>query len=354
MSRTPTSSLARLSAIAAVLAVALAGCSGNSAPEPPEEGPLTKYLSALTDGQEFTQEQFDQEQLKVEELVAACMQKEGFDYKPNPQNSGGMISRDDDNGPQWGTMDFAKQYGYGIVNSPWQNEEPPTDDYVDLNAAYVNSLNESEQQAYNETLYGPGPTEEQQAEMNEGGSYTSDWTQEGCQGAANHKVRTESNSAGAAFEDPDFADLFASMQEVWSSAYDPTKSTNDDIAKLNAKWADCMADAGYPGYTSSQDATTAIIDAFNELSSAGDPAGDQSAEQTAPPPPNKKDLDALGKREIDTAVADMGCKEKIDFDKQQQKIGFAIEQAFVDEHKTELDALLAKYAATSPAKSQEK
>lgn len=330
-----------LPAVLAVAAIALTGCSagGKSQPEP-EEGPLSKYMSALWSDDEMSQEKLDKETLKTEELVAECMTKEGFEYKPNTNNGGMVYSTEDEenSGPAWGSEEFAKEYGFGIVDYPGMSEAPgpgTEEEYVDPNQDYLASLSESEQNAFYEVLYGPGPTEEEMAAMEEGdGSYTSDWTREGCYGAARHEIQQDTPGGMAAYEDPEFADLFESMNEVWNTAYDE-EGLNAEMAQLNRDWADCMAEAGHPDLKSPMSAQNELSDEYYNSGSGGETEEYKE--------PSKKEKDAFKKREIDMAVADWKCRDGLKYDDTQQEIAFAAEQKFVDENKAALDALVAKH-----------
>ncbi|KAM9866461.1 hypothetical protein ACIFOC_00665 [Leucobacter aridicollis] len=347
MPRNARKALVPITAIAAAVALTLSGCSAKPGDKAAEidEGPLSKYLSALWDGEEMTEEAMQEEQLKVEELVAACMQKEGFEYEPDTQSMTFFAGDEEEmDGPQWGSKEFAEQYGYGFFDSPWNNQpEEEGNEYVDPNQEYVESLSESEQQAFYEVLYGPRPTEEQMAEMEEGGGYTSDWTQEGCQGAARHEISQEAQGAQAAYEDPEFADLFEAMNEVWGM------EPSEEMTALNTEWAACMADSGYGQFSTPDDAQNSIMEASNELYGGG-----EYVEGEEPKEPSKEKMDELKKLEIETAVADFECKDKVGYEKKSTKIMHAQEQKFVDEHKAELDAMLAKYQTKSGSKSEEK
>lgn len=348
MPRRAPKALLSVSAIAAAVALTLSGCSAKTdAPQEAEEGPLSKYLSALWDGEEYTDEKFQAEQLKTEELIAECMQSEGFDYEPDIQNVGSFMSNEDTDGPQWGTKDFAEQYGYGFINGPGMTESVESgEEYVDPNQEYIESLSASEQEAYYETLHGPQPTEEELAMMEEDEGYQPDISQQGCWGKAYHEINQSNNGYQAATEDPEFADLFEGINKVWDT------SDNDEIQKLNTQWADCMSDSGYPEFKSPEDAQMSIMNAQNELYSGGqDPLSEDPAEYKEP---DKKAIDALQKKEIEVATADFTCMEKIDFVEKSTKISHAIEQKFVDENKAQLDAMVAKYQVSSGTKSKEK
>ena len=356
MPRRANAAFLTIPAIAAIAALTLSGCSGSGKPAEQEDGPLTKYMSALWDGEEFDQEQFDAEQQEIEELVAVCMQKEGFEYKPNVQ-TGGMVTFDDEDGPQWGTEEFAKEFGYGMSTDPWGNQTPDPnegEEYVDPNEKYVSSLSESEQAAFYETLYGAGPTEEQLAEMDENGSYTSDWTQEGCNGSARHELQQDTTGSQAAYEDPEFTELFEAINQMYAPIWDETQRP-DELAKLDTEWVDCMTGKGYSEYTSPMDANTKVNDELNEIYMGGqDPEGEYVEPSAADQAKMEAEVEKFKSHEIEIATADFACKKKVDYDAKTQKYQFALEQEFVDEHKPELDALLAKYATKSDSKKSEK
>lgn len=343
MSRRTTMKRAALPALAIASALLLAGCSGggDAKQSEPEEGPLAKYMAPLYDGEEYTQEKMDADNKKIEDLVAKCMTKEGFEYTPNLQNGGTVFSsEEEEDGPEWGSVEFAEKYGYGFIDSPGMEEMPDEgemEEMVDPNQEYIESLSESEAEAYNETLYGPQPTEEEWAEMEESGNY--DYEQSGCYADAQKAVQGKSMQA---YEDPEFADLFAAQQEFYTDIYGDGSdmnavSPNDDIAKLDRQWADCMADAGFDGFTSPNSASNVISEEYNALQM---PDGEDGEWVEL----SKEDQKKFQKREIEVAVADATCKKQLKYEDAVMKITFALEQKFVDEHKSELDALLAKYA----------
>lgn len=330
-------------AAVALAALALSGCSGTgkSDAKPDQEGPLDKYLSALWDGEQYTQERMDKEQREIEELVAECMTKEGFEYKPS-SNSGGIVMMGgedgEDSGPEWGSAEFAKEYGYGIVNWPGMSEstEEPGEEYVDPNQDYIESLSESEQQAYSETLYGPPMTDEQMAELEEsdGAGFMPDWKDQGCYGAAQHEVQGEDGGM-AVFSDPEFSELMESMNSLGNAIWNDDE-LSPEMQKLNDEWRECMADAGQDDYSSPMNAQNTLNEEF--YSSSGDSMEEYKE-------PSQKEKDEFAKREIAVATADAECKAKVDYTETQTRFYFDAQQKFLDEHKSELDAMLSKYGA---------
>lgn len=334
--RVSAPALALLSAATLVLT----GCTGGgeSGSATLEDGPLSKYLSALWDGEEYTQEKLDAETKQTEELVAACMQKEGFEYTPNLQNGGTIYSPEEGEEIAWDSLEFAEQYGYGIIDWPGMGEmqEEDPEEYVDPNQDYVEALSESEQQAYYEALHGPGLTEEEMAAMEEGdGGYEWDWTKNGCYGAAQHEIQSDADNGMAAYEDPEFTDLFDAANEMWNEVYDE-ENPSDGVADLNREWADCMADAGHDGFTSPNAVQNALYEEYDQLQM---PDGEDGEWQELGEADKKK----FQEREIELALADRSCKQKVGYEDGVMKIQFDLEQKFVDAHKAELDALVAKH-----------
>lgn len=333
-------------AVLAIAALALTGCSGDDGKakaKAPEEGPLQKYMGALWDEEEFTQEKMDKQNLETEQLIAECMTKEGFEYTPNSNNGGVVYSTEDEDIPMQGTIEFAKEYGYGIVKSPWEDQMPSDEEeYVDPNQDYLDSLSESERNAFYEALSGPMPTEEEMAEeqavIEEGGSSTGpDWENMGCSGAAYKETQESSNPAATAYEDPEFADLFKAMDEMWNEVYNE-ESPSPEITKINREWSDCMVEAGYPDLTDPMAAQNSMYDDFSELGAPDSEDGEYVE-------PSKAETDEFAKKEMAVALADATCQEDTGYQKKQLKLTTDLEQKFVDEHKAALDALVSKYGA---------
>lgn len=313
-------------------ALTLGGCSkgadqsggqSEAAPAATEEyvaGPLEKYLSALDDGQEYTDADAAQDDKKYQEDIAACMAEEGFEYIPDT-NGYVSVTSTDMTGPQWGTLEFAKQYGYGIVS--WPEEEVSDDsmtEYVDPNAEYRDSLSKSEKEAYDRTLYGEQVyVESENSDTDEVVEY--DPSQNGCYGKATYGESDGDNY----YEDPDFTDLFDAANELWTSM-----ETSPEMTALEAEWSTCMGDAGFPGLTVKNEAEDSLYSEYIALANSKNE-------------PSKAELDAFQAKEIKQAVADQECAKKVKYDETQQQIDFARQEKFISEHKAELDALIAKY-----------
>lgn len=322
---------APLSALAA-LALLLSGCSGSegndsgSSADAREESPLAKYLNAAYGADlspEEQEETFAEQQREQEELVAQCMQEEGFEYTP-ATDTGMFFSSGEDMEWKPDDREWVSQYGYGAVESPFSEEPPPEEEFVDPNADYVASLSESEQAAFYEALHGPMPTEE---EMAEGGEFEYDWTQAGCQGAAQQEVAGEDPS-----QSEEFKPLFDAINELYTDM-----ESWPGMAELDAEWATCMEDAGQGGHANPMEAQNSIYDELNKIyENMG-----MSEDPTATGEPDQAKMDEIAEREVTLALADLDCREETDYRDRHLEITSEVEQQFIDDHKAELDAMIA-------------
>lgn len=322
-----TTSISVLS-LAIVSALALAGCSaadgGSGAGGGKlsyEDSPLAKYTSALWGGMD--EEKAKKESAQIQDLVVACMKKEGFEYLPDTQ-SGAMVDFDFE---ERETEKWVAANGYGMSMDSSTGEE-----YVDPNQGYLDSLSEGERTAYYEVLYGPGPSAEEMEAMEAGEtSYKYDWKTAGCNGSAQHEVQGEQAQA---YDDPKYAGLFEKMNSLYM------KATEDPaMKKLDAEWADCMADAGYSDLKTKSAAMESISNAQMALyEEAGVDAEGNSLEI------DQAAKDELKQKEIDVALADFKCSEKSGYMQAALEVQFKLEEKFVSDNKSELDAMLAEYA----------
>lgn len=311
------------------LLVLLAGCSGAPSPEESPVSPLTSYMNALYGGdlsEEEQQKRFEEQNKKSEDLVAACMTEQGFEYVPNIVSGSVMSS----SGEEWQPEDreWVSQYGYGIINYPGRDTPvEPEQSSPDPNAAYVESLSPSEQAAFYEALYGPQPTEEELQAMNDetgdGGTYEYDWTTAGCSGAAQHET------AGAdPLQGEEFKTLSDSLNAFWMDM-----GTGPEFAAVDSEWVACMDEAGQPGFTTQSDASNSISEKYNAFW--------ESASGTEGVSPDSPEVKELGEQEIALALVDLECREKVNYLDRRQEAQFAAEEKFVADHKSELEALKA-------------
>jgi len=306
--------------------LALSACSfggdGGAAELDPNKSPMTEYYEAMYGG--YDEKEAAAQQKKVEELVAVCMADEGFDYKPVDQTQYTSFSSDDEDRD---TEEWVAEHGYGMNQTPEEQEamNEQASEYVDPNQEYVMALSQSEQEAFYEVLYGPGPTDEEMAAMEDGdgSGYEYNWETAGCQGAAQHEISGEDLT-----QSDKYKPLVDDMSSVWEKLLkDPA------VVKLEAAWSACMADAGYPAFKAKQDAQNEVNEAQNAYYESG-----------ATEEPDEATRAEWRDHEIEVALADFKCSKKIDYQKTYLTAQYRLENEFIDDHKSELDAMVAEIA----------
>ena len=307
--------------LAVAAALALSACSGGEGGGEKldaNETPLTEYYEAMYGG--FDEKAQIAKQKEAEDLVAACMAKEGFEYTPVDQSQYMNFSADDQEDRN--TEKWVAANGYGMTQTPEQQAEAEEQmsEFVDPNQPYVEALSPGEQTAYYEVLYGPGPTEEEQAAMESGdGSYEYNWETAGCQGAAQHEVNGEDVTQSEKYKP-----LMDELSTIWEKHQKDPK-----VTALNTAWAACMADAGYSEFKTKDDAMMSVNDASNAYY------------ETLTDTPDDAKLAELRENEIAVALADFKCAEKVDYQDQVLAVQFDLERQFIDDNKSELDAMIA-------------
>lgn len=331
--------------LVAVAAVALTGCTSDIGPDdstpannstpssdstvsgaPVEEvSPLSKYFNEVLYGLSPSatpeeQKQFYWEQnRKTEELIATCMTEQGFTYVPDLNLGGSVVD-----GPERHLDDrgWVERYGYGVLHDAGQDQEQ-TPAPVNPNEAYVNSLTEAEQAAYYEAMDGKDqPSDDDDDEY--------DWRTAGCYGAAQHEAQGENP-----WQLDENKPLFDALSTFYAALREDPAFT-----QLDADWAACMTEKGFADFAKQDDAARSVhrlLDTYWE--SVPDDAADKD-----PSVGTLKDpaFAELADQELKLAVADLDCREKIDYRRQKLKIQFAAEEQFIADHQEELDALIAQ------------
>jgi hypothetical protein len=322
MSRAGGVSVFALSAVVLVLA----GCGGSGeSDETPaggaSAGPLERYFEDVVDGLE-DEAGVAAEQQQVEEVVARCMAEQGFEYQPVDQSQAVTETDVTTEDPE----KFAAESGYGfsVPVGPSEEELAETDTWVDPNQEYVEAMSESEQAAYYEALYGEMASVEydEDAEMPE-----YDPSKAGCQGAAEIEVRGDQNAIYESAEFVAFGEAVTQLEE--DVAADPR------LKEADAAWSECMADAGFSGYATPQEAMDDMMERSNAL---WQDAGDEG--------PSAEQQSAAQELERSTAVADYDCKQEVEYDERQSRVREELENAFIEEHRAELERIRDLVAGT--------
>jgi hypothetical protein len=281
------------------------------------------YGTGLSEEEQFLA--FVAQQNRIEDLKAQCMTDQGFDYVPyysagRTVADGASLFRQDDRA-------WVEEYGYGIIRDPVA-EAQQAEGYkepVDPNLAYRDSLSESELAAYNEAEGGAPQEPAFDAAGNEIiPEYR--WEDAGCVGWAQHEVEI-TDPANA----PEFAPLFEAVAAFSANLY----WDGEAFADIDAAWAACMADAGYPGLRQQRDAQTSFFADYTQ------PFMDSWDINSNLRPQQSDGWQALAEPEIVLALADLDCREATDYRNRYREIQFAAEEQFIADHQAEFDALRA-------------
>lgn len=331
-------------------ALLLTSCSAIvKTPEVPE-GPLTKYWTQIDESIEGQAVFGAKEHEAVENAVSECMVGEGFEYTPTPWTAEDeeMFAEEEAEGPESGSLEFAREYGFGIATYPGSEEalddtaEFEVDEETDdPNLAYTEKLSLAEQESYflalygNESMLDGGDLEfadEVEDEMIEPEEPPSAPAVPGCYEKAQAALGVNEDPYSAVYEDPAYEDLWAAVDEFWENSEDPKV-----VATLDKEWNACMADKGLADdATNGRDQVSdALYEEYEELTMGDE---EEWVELTG------NDAEEFTKREIKIAVPDAECAQSINYDVRVAEAYNEQEQKFVDQHKAQLDALVAGLA----------
>jgi len=336
------------SAFLVASALLLAACSSGAADAADMDmtiGPLDEFTARIhgfsfdpdqRETQQEAQARIDHEGRLQEEYIAACMADLGFTYLPRDDNFGSVWFHDGEDEIQWGTLEFAENYGFGISTDPWGWNDPDHEmnqvtEWHDPNQELIEAMSDAELAAWNEALWGPPQDWEDE-------NFIWDPSQAGCSGAAQLHVQ----GAGLAVVDGPFQAISDEVNNFWTAMQSDSR-----IVRLNAEWASCMADAGFGGLSSGDELRMSLGDEWNDLQPWADEewnelsmAWDWEADPAGPPMPEMDPAvhAAFTEREITLAVADFHCRADVDFDSIHQQLNIDLQQEFVDRHGAELEA----------------
>jgi len=324
---------------------------GNSGTTARPTSPLNQIMESVWGtslSQEEQQRQADERSLRQEELIAQCMNEAGFEYNPNPNSNVTVVSGGDDDMWQPDNRDWVAQWGYGAVNSPWnarweaeqeaRAESGQEDTWFDPNSHLWDTMSETEMAAWQRALWGP-PMEELPPGIwdSETGMILDNEAfneHRGCSGWAWNIV--DADSPWQLTQQEEFRPLMDAMNDIWMNV-----QNDPQFLAIDAEWATCMANAGYPGFTRQADANNSIWDRQSEIQNNIDWENWDWETMGNVGPNSVPELAALGENEIELALADLDCRESVNFRERQEAIQFAAENQFIAEHRAALDALVA-------------
>ena len=317
----------------AVIAIALTGCTASPSTREPDDGVLTAEKSPLSEyidveySAGLSPEDEDKADAaawdKSEEIIAACMNDEGFEYTPTAYVSEDSFTAAVE---EWEPDDknWVAEWGYGITDIPARHlsadEVEPDGTGTNPNVDYLGTLSPVELEAYMEALDGPPADPEELVD----GENVYNWEESGCSGLAQHEV------AGDQDDLSEFDGLWDRIHAFEDDIFDAP-----EFADLDAAWSSCMSDAGESGFTRQEDAWQSITAAMPEPQEA--PEGGSAAAEYENPMDDPV-VAELHEREIELALIDLECRTKTDYYESALRIQFELEEQFIAENKAELDA----------------
>lgn len=321
----------------------VAACGSSEDAEPSTGDPIAELF-----GWDLDQSPAEQraEQLAVEEAVQACMAAEGFEYTPVDYEA--QFSIDDGDAELAADPEaFGEKYGYGVVRNYEQYEEPyllgegdPGPMFEDPNQDYVDSLSNSEREAYYLVLNGEQMFAEPEIDENGNEVYEAPPIEEqGCYGKAQVEV-----FGGDRFQiDPEVQDR---LEDFYTNA-----QVDPELTAANQDWLDCMEQerpddlhSDVPGFTiTSPDMMYQLFD-FKKTEAMGmtvtdyersDDGGTSWSSDGEQSPIPDDELEALRTLELAVWKTDHQCQKDADIPGIQRRI----QQRLVDELKAEFPDL---------------
>jgi hypothetical protein len=297
--------------LSSIATLSLVACGGNTEPVATEANSLDDFFGAGNPAAQ--QAQFEKQQRKAEETIAACMRAQGFEYTPSVQYSSFTIPPQPKKGEE---VAHKRKHGYNFAASMSQgiNQAQPT---KDPNQERLSKMSEGERNAYQKALYGFDITNLQ--------TEPSDMP-DGCQ-----------NKAWSGT-----SDLWKPLQPKLE-ALERKTDADPKIGKLNAAFVSCMKKAGY-AINKENDIYEKLLsprqqeifkDSFGSL-----PETSVATAQLAAPTIPQEKIDELQKYELLVANADADCRPQKDVD-EIRNLRAKYEKAFIEENKVLLDQLKA-------------
>ncbi len=265
-----------------------------------------------------------------EELIAACMAEQGFEYIPWVWISP-LVTRQSQ--PELSAAEYRERYGYGV--STFIGDVPDVIDLeveapVNANEAIQDAMSPAELQAFRRAMRGSGTISEE-----------TPLEDQGCTGLAIKAVQ----GVGRELREELGDDREALRERIEN---DPR------VVQATLEWSRCMTQAGFA--FASTDAIRDELaarsepfqmrgDLYEVLSPAEIDALTQDErvalqrELATLSPEEQAELDALQQFELDVAAADHECAGPLD--DVRYEVTVELEQGFVDEHLAQLEAIVA-------------
>ena len=291
-----------------------------------EASPLDEFRNLLWSrgaDEEAERRQWDADQVVRENLTAECMNDLGFDYIPwlNSQilTLPGDSWKPDD--PDW-----VSQWGYGVVSSPpgavsmrntssgrWDSPDNP-------NFPMYQEMTEAEQKIYRQAFTGGHIVPFLFTRTVDGYDFhdCSNWA---------YAVVNLSHVMWQRTND-DFPPLSEAINQMH-------RDLETEVTEADRDWANCMFDAGYPWFELQLDAQRYFKEIWQEFMSTW------NWEHGKPNPTVSPEVAELQDQEIEMATTDLNCRISVDYTARRNTHIYEVENQFITDHKTALEALRA-------------
>ena len=291
------------------------------------------------------EEEFEAQEREIQELTVECMAALGFEYQPIDHGGGVIFDPFAELGVEWGSREFAEQYGLGISTFFEQEQEmfgPGSDEeFVDPNQEYVESLSDSERDAYYEALYGESPEIDPSLSEEEIDELFQDFVPTGCENEARSEVY------GAGFFGGEQSDAMEEFNDLQTDLWERIQA-DPRVVEATAEWQACMGEAGHE-FSDEEDMWMTISERMNEVYESQTFPGDdlspaeweamtdeeREALFSQPATFDRELLDEIQALEIDIAVANYDCgvgMQRLRFEVQRD-----LEAEFVEQHADLID-----------------
>jgi len=303
-------------------------------------GPLDEFMVQIfgrafqdvTDPQEF-QQMHRSLQAERNEFIAACMLEQGFAYEPFTDFTPPSRIPLPGEVPQ-GVREWVERWGFGVsATPPWTSFAPST--RLQTRSAGIRvivsgwagqEMSEAEVVAWHQAMYGVTlaslPPE---MRLSWEGFPWSDVPEKdlGCE--TRWWLHQELPPTP-----------FQGLQDE-IDRFDASVEANPRTLELDALWASCMIDAGESGWSNPRQPEPVLRALFAEDQIPAEVlvAWDWAA---APEGPPEVDRTEFREREFALALADWDCREQLDYDAALRAINLDLQQQFVNQHRTELEA----------------
>ncbi len=305
---------------------------------------LTPLSAFFTEGRggELTQAERDAaagDFRRQEELIADCMQAQGFQYVQRDYNQAVDAKMKNVEAFDLPPDQYAERWGYGIstIDASQFTAEAP----ADPNSAIVEALSPEARSAYDTAMYGFDMSQEgaavwrgngQAAVARPMGSSLDAPPPDGCQTRAVREVYGEDVAGGEEGASTEFDALNEEMGALWDRVVNDPR-----VVAAKGGWANCMADAGHPEATDPDSAVQLIIERFSDLYGV-DPSQFKEVRagmKSAPQQPSPAALAEVQSYERSLAIADRRCKAA--YDDAVFAVQTEVENRFIDGHRAELE-----------------